>query len=137
MSDNDETPDGEETAVEDPIVTKVEETLDTSKNITQDHLNEMKKQLDARLDALTRDKTHDDQEKSELRAQISELQDTIKGLSDKIENKTKEDAGETMLIAPKELNPPQQNDGVEDTGPTGGSTPPSQTKKKPLWKRIV
>lgn len=134
MSDNDETPDEE---VVDPVAEHVEEQLDSSKNITLDHLNAMKKQLDDRMDTITRDKTKDDQEKSELKALIKAQEDRIKELADKLEEKTKEEPGETMLIAPKELNPPQQNDGVEDTGPKGDSTPPSEHKKKPLWKRIV
>ena len=134
MSDNDDETKEEEPVV-DPVAEHVEETLDSSKNITLDHLNAMKKQLDDRMDTITRDKTKDDQEKSELKALLKAQEDRIKELADKLEEKTKEEPGETMLIAPKELNPPQQNDGVEDVG-KGGDTPPPKQKRKG-WRKYV
>lgn len=129
VDDNDDTTE-EET---DPVVEHVEEELDTGKTLTMDHLNEMKKQLDARLDSLSRDKTKDDEEKSELRGQIDTLSKHVKELTEKLEEK-KEQGGETMLIAPEELNPKQQNDGVEEDH-TGDGPPPREPRKG--WKRWV
>ena len=132
MSDSNDDTTGEEEE-QDPVVTQVEEELDTGKTLTMGHLNEMKKQLDARLDALSRDKTKDDEEKSELRGQIDTLSKHVKDLTEKLEEK-KEQGGETMLIAPEELNPKQQNDGVEEDH-TGDGPAPREPRKG--WKRWV
>ena len=131
MAPEDDDTTGEEET--DPVVEHVEEELDTGKTLTMDHLNEMKKQLDARLDSLSRDKTKDDEEKSELRGQIDTLSKHVKDLTEKLEEK-KEQGGETMLIAPEELNPKQQNDGVEEDHTGDGPTPIEPRKG---WKRWV
>ena len=134
MSDNDEENETKEEDTSDPVVDKVEETLDSSKTLTMDHLNEMKSQLDHRMDALSRDKTKDDEEKSQLRGQIDTLTDQIKELKTMLEDKSKDAGGETMLIAPEELNPKQQNDGVEEDH-TGNA--PQQRATRKGWKRWV
>ena len=56
-----------------------------------------------------------------------------KELTEKLEEK-KEQGGETMLIAPEELNPKQQNDGVEEDH-TGDGSPAREPRKG--WKRWV
>jgi uncharacterized coiled-coil protein SlyX len=119
---------------DDPVVEHVEETLDTSKTLTLDHLNEMKKQLDNRLDTLSKDKSKDEQEKAELKGKIESLEDHLKILTERLEDKEKSGGGETMLIAPEELNPKQQNDGVEEDH-TGDGPPPREPRKG--WKRWV
>ncbi|HEY1645929.1 MAG TPA: hypothetical protein VGF75_06215 [Candidatus Saccharimonadales bacterium] len=135
MSDNQ---DEEETPNEEPKddqLDHIEEHLESGDKITKAHLDEYKKQLDARMDQLSRDKSHDDTEKSELKGKIESLETTIRELKESMESKSKEGGGETMLIAPEELNPKQQNDGVDDQGPTGDSQPPQQ--KRSGWKRWV
>jgi hypothetical protein len=136
MSDKpDEEEENEEEPHNDDQLDKIEDHLEGGDKITKAHLDEYKKQLDARLDALSRDRSKDDSEKSELKGKIDSLEETIKELRESMETKSKEGGGETMLIAPEELNPRQQNDGVEDQGPTGDSSPAPAKRKG--WKKYV
>jgi ABC-type phosphate transport system auxiliary subunit len=135
MSDNDDEQEGE---IKDPVVEHVDDQLDKGENLTKAHLDEYKKQLDARLDQLSRDKTKDEQEKSELKGQIETLLDEVKELKTKLEEKSTHDSGETLLIAPQELNPKQQNDGIDDIKEDESNQPLGEGKKKRSgWKRYV
>ena len=78
----------------------------------------------------------DDEDKARLHQHIENLENQIKELITKIEGKHKEEGGETMLVAPENLNPRQQNDGVEELeGSNSNQT--QQHPKKAGWKRWV
>jgi len=121
----------------DPVVEHVEEQLedDDKKPLTLAHLKELTKQLDDRMDAMSKDKSKDADYRTAMEGKIERLEEHIKKLTEALEKKEQSGGDSTMLIPPDELNPKQQNSQVDDDSSSSSNT--NEVHHKKGWKRFI
>lgn len=138
MSDdeNNSNDDGENNEPDiDPTIEKIEGKLDDGgKGLTLHHLEELKTQLESRIDVISKDKSKDEEYRNEMKSKVESLDETIKKLTEALEKKESSGGDSTMLVPPDELNPKQQN--LQPEGESSGDSSHAPERKKG-WKRYI
>lgn len=133
MSDN-ETEHQEK--VEEKVEDVVEEVKDDLKDpdITLSHLKALEERLEARISMLTKDKNLDADEKAELKAQLEKVSAELEEFKKAQEERDKKRSDEsTIVIPPKDLDPPTHKNPEVDVKPENETVSESSKHRRLRW----
>jgi len=132
MSDNEQDKEPDPTPEPDKVVEDIKDDLKDG-GLTVEHLKALETRLEARIQMLSKDKSKGEEDKAALQAQLESLGSRLDDLIRTAEERDKPRNDEsTIVIPPKELDPPtHQNSAEVDAKPENQQGPPK--KKRMAW----
>lgn len=116
----------------DKVVEDIKDDL-REPNLTIENLKDLEDRLEARIQVLSKDKSKDAEDKARLEGQIEKLSERIEHLIEAQEERDKKHNDEsTIVIPPKELDPPTHQNPVE-VRPENPSPSEMRKERKLKW----